>query len=344
MSDIDIRIQGRAGRITLRRPEALNALTWDMIRAIKTALDDWAGDPEVALLVIDAEGRAFAAGGDIKEMYRTGTAGDYGYGRRFWADEDRMNARMFRFPKPVVTCLQGFTMGGGVGVGCHGSHRIVRDDSRIAMPECSIGLVPDVGGSLILARAPGRCGEYLGTTATRMGPGDAIHAGFADYYVPEGWDALIAELCETGDHEAVDRAASAPPASPLAGMQADIDRSFGGETLRDILRALRHEGSEFARDALAKLGKVSPLSAACTVELIHRVRTRDDIVHALEQEYRFTARSMEKGDFLEGIRAAVIDRDGAPDWRHDGPDAPTPAEISAMLLPLRDAPPLEIEP
>lgn len=344
MSDIDIRKEGRAGRITLQRPDALNALTWDMCLAIEAALDEWAADPEVALVVIDAEGRAFAAGGDIKEMYRTGTAGDYDYGRRFWADEYRMNAKMFRFPKPVVTFLQGYTMGGGVGVGCHGSHRIVREDSRIAMPECSIGLVPDVGGSLILARAPGRCGEYLGTTAYRMGPGDAIHAGFADYYVPDGWDALKSELCETGAPQAVDRAASPAPDAPLADMQREIDATFGGETLRDILRALRHDDTPFCRDALERLSKVSPLSAACTVELVHRVRTRERIEHALAQEYRFTARSMEKGDFLEGIRAAVIDRDASPDWRHDSLDAPSAAEVSAMLLPLRDAPPLEIEP
>ena len=343
MSDIRLRKEGRAGRITLRRPEALNALTWDMCLAIEAALDEWADDAGVALLVIDAEGRAFAAGGDIKEMYRTGTAGDYDYGRRFWADEYRMNAKMFRFPKPVVSLMQGFTMGGGVGVGCHASHRVVREDSRIAMPECSIGLVPDVGGSLLLARAPGRCGEYLGTTAHRMGPGDAIHAGFADYYVPDGWEALTAELCETGDWEAVDRAVAPAPESPLAAMQPQIDRSFGGETLRDILRALRGEDSDFAREALERLSKVSPLSAAVTVELIHRVRARDDIAHALDQEYRFTARSMEHGDFIEGIRAAVIDRDGAPRWRHASPDAPTPMEISAMLLPLKDAPKLEID-
>jgi enoyl-CoA hydratase len=183
--DIEIRTEGRAGRITLNRPQALNALTWDMCTRIEAALDAWASDDAVAMLVIDAAGdKAFCAGGDIAEMYATGTAGDYEYGRRFWADEYRMNAKLFNFPKPVATFLQGFTMGGGVGVGCHASHRIVCDTSRIAMPECGIGLVPDVGGSLILARAPGRLGEYLGVTAARMGPGDAIHAGFADYFVP----------------------------------------------------------------------------------------------------------------------------------------------------------------
>ncbi|RMD91318.1 MAG: enoyl-CoA hydratase/isomerase family protein, partial [Alphaproteobacteria bacterium] len=165
--EILIRKEGRAGRITLNRPEALNALTWPMVTAIEQALDAWADDDELALIVIDGAGeRAFCAGGDIAELYRTGRAGDYDYGRRFWRDEYRMNAKLFHFPKPVVTFLHGFVMGGGVGVGCHGSHRIVCEGSVVAMPECGIGLVPDVGGSLILARAPGRLGEYLGTTGT----------------------------------------------------------------------------------------------------------------------------------------------------------------------------------
>jgi enoyl-CoA hydratase len=169
----------------LNRPAALNALTWEMCTPDRGRAGRLGRDDAVAMLVIDAAGeKAFCAGGDIAEMYATGTAGDFDYGRRFWADEYRMNAKLFNFPKPVATFLQGFTMGGGVGVGCHASHRIVCDTSRIAMPECGIGLVPDVGGSLILARAPGRLGEYLGVTAARMGPGDAIYAGFADYLVP----------------------------------------------------------------------------------------------------------------------------------------------------------------
>ena len=166
MSDISIRIDGRAGRITLNRPKALNALTYEMCMAIDAALIDWAGSDAIDLLILDANGdKAFCAGGDITEMYATGTAGDFDYGRKFWRDEYRMNARLFNFPKPVVSFLQGFTMGGGVGVGCHGSHRIVGESSKIAMPECGIGLIPDVGGSLILARAPGRLGEYVGMTA-----------------------------------------------------------------------------------------------------------------------------------------------------------------------------------
>jgi enoyl-CoA hydratase len=334
--EIAIRKEGRAGRITLNRPGALNALTWEMCLAIEAALDAWAEDPEVALLVIDAEGeRAFCAGGDIAEMYATGMAGDFDYGRRFWADEYRMNAALFGFLKPVATFLQGFTMGGGVGVGCHGSHRVVGETSRIAMPEVGIGLVPDVGGSLILARAPGRLGEYLGVTGTRMGPGEAIHAGFADYFLPEdGWEALKAELAETGDWTAVDRAALPAPESALAAAQGEIDAAFAGNSLRDIVNALEASGTEFARETLAAMGRMSPLSMACTVDLIRRVRGRDTIEAALEMEYRFTARAMEKGDFLEGIRAAIIDKDRTPRWRHEGIAGAPAVEVSAMLLPL----------
>lgn len=337
MTNITCRIEGRAGRITLNRPKALNALTWDMCLEIEKALIAWADDPVVKLLIIDGLPceKAFCAGGDLAEMYATGTAGDYSYGRRFWQDEYRMNAALFNFPKPVVTFLHGFVMGGGVGVGCHGSHRIVCDDSRIAMPETKVGLVPDVGGSLILARAPGRLGEYLGVTSARMGPGEAIHADFADYYIPrDHWASLIDTLTETGDWEAVDRSAQPAPHSKFAAQQADIDAFLGGETLRDILNLLRVSESDFAAKALSMMEGNSPLSMACTVELIHRNRQKDSIEAALDTEYRFTYRAMEHGDFLEGIRAIIIDKDNAPKWRHAGPDAVPPVDVSAMFRPL----------
>jgi enoyl-CoA hydratase/carnithine racemase len=336
MADIDCRIEGHAGRITLNRPKALNALTWEMCLEIDKALISWADDPAVKLLIIDGLPceKAFCAGGDLTEMYATGKAGDYSYGQRFWQDEYRMNARMFNFPKPVVTLLHGFVMGGGVGVGCHGSHRIVCDDTKLAMPECKIGLVPDVGGSLILSRAPGRLGEYLGLTATRMGPGDAIHAGFADYFLPrEAWTDLIAALSQTGDVAEVDRAAHAAPASKLAGLQDEIDAGFGGERLRDVVNMLEVTESDLARSALEIIQGNSPISMACTIELIHRVRGKESIEAALELEYRFTSQSMQRGDFLEGIRALIIDKDNAPRWRHDGPKSVPLVEVSGLLMP-----------
>lgn len=335
MTDLLVRIEGRAGRITLNRPEALNALTWDMCLGIEKALDDWRLRGDVHVVLIDgAPGRAFCAGGDIVAMHRAGLERRWVYGQRFWADEYRMNATLFHYPKPVLTFLHGFTMGGGVGVGCHGSHRIVDATSRIAMPECAIGLVPDVGGSMILARAPGRLGAFLGTTGYRMGPGDAILAGFADSYVPEGWDALKATLCETGDLTAVKAVAAPAPDAPLEAWRAEIDALFAGETLDDVGRALAHADGPAASVMREALARNSPLSMACTIEILRRLGRAPEIEAALGQEARFTFRAAEHGDFLEGIRAQVIDKDRNPRWRHARPEDVTKAEVAAMLAPL----------
>ena len=336
MTDISIRITGRAGRITLQRPHALNAMTYEMCLAIEAAFDAWRDDPVVDVIVLDAEGeRAFCSGGDIAELYATGTKGDYAYGQKFWADEYRLNQKIFQYPKPVVSFLQGFTMGGGVGIGCHGSHRVVGDTSQIAMPECGIGLVPDVGGSLMLALAPGRLGEYLGTTAARMNAGDAIFAEFADLYIPEGnWPALIAQLEATGDPACVEAAATPPAPGPIAAQMADIDRHFYGASLSDILTTLRAEDSDFARATLKLMGRNAPLSMACAIETLHRLRGPSlTLEKALDLEYRFTARSMEHGDFLEGIRAAIIDKDRSPKWQFADGNVPATA-VSEMLMPL----------
>ena len=333
---VHIRVDGRAGRITLDRPEALNAVNHDIVLAIDAALGAWAEDDRVALLVIDAAGdKAFCAGGDLQEIYDAAKAGNPAPARTFWRDEYRMNARLFEFPKPVASFLHGYTMGGGVGLGCHASHRIVGETSQIAMPEVSIGLMPDVGGTLLLARCPGRLGEYLGTTAARMGPGCAIHAEFADYFVPEaGWPALKAELCETGDWEAVDRAALAPPDSPLAALQPEIDHYIGGETLGDILRACHAEPTAFTEEAERRMARNAPLAMACAVEGIHRMQgPTAGIRKALDLEYRYAWRSIEQGDFIEGIRALIVDKDRAPRWRHDFGEVPL-REVTAMLMPL----------
>jgi 3-hydroxyisobutyrate dehydrogenase len=336
MSEILIRKTGTAGRVTLNRPEALNAVTYEICLAIEAALDQWRTDPEVHHVVIDAVGdRAFCAGGDIAELYKTGRAGDFDYGRRFWADEYRLNAKIFCYSKPVVSFLQGFTMGGGVGIGCHGSHRIVGRSSQIAMPECGIGLIPDVGGSLMLALAPGRMGEYLGITGTRMSAADAIYAGFADHFIDEAeWPALITALEDGASVDIIGAAAADPGASAVQAEQAEIDRHFAGDTLTDILNSLRHETSPFTEKTLKTLGRNSPLSMACTIEAIHRLRgSSASIAKALDLEYRFTYRAMEHGDFLEGIRAAIIDKDRTPAWQYADQRVPAVA-VSQMLMPL----------
>jgi 3-hydroxyisobutyrate dehydrogenase len=336
MADIDIRIVGHAGRITLTRPQALNAMTYEMCLAIERALDLWRDDEGVALVVIDAQGeRAFCSGGDIAELYATGTQGDFAFGQKFWADEYRLNHKIFNYSKPVVSFLQGFTMGGGVGIGCHGSHRIVGESSQIAMPECGIGLVPDVGGSLMLALAPGRLGEYLGITASRMDAEDAIYAGFADSYIPQSmWPNVTRQLEDTGDVACFEHHATVPPKGKLRERQSQIDALFAGEALGDIEGALQSDYGAFAQECLKLMGRNAPLSMACTVEMIHRLSGPSlTMEQALDLEYRFTARAMAEGDFLEGIRAAIIDKDRQPKWQFAGGDVPA-AAVSKMLAPL----------
>jgi enoyl-CoA hydratase/carnithine racemase len=334
MEDIWIREDGHAGRITLQRPKALNALTYDMVRQIEGALDAWR-DADVALVLIDADGdKAFCAGGDIADMYASGQRGDLGYGRQFWRDEYRLNAKIFEYPKPVVSLLQGFTMGGGVGVGCHGSHRVVGESSQIAMPECGIGLVPDVGGSLMLARAPGRLGAYLGITSARMGPADAIHAGFADHFIPQAaWPELCRTLAATGQTGAIEAAATPPPDGTLRAAQARIDQLFAPDGLAAIHARLAADETEVATAALHRLRRNAPLAMACCLEILDQLQTARTIRTALELEFRYTYRAVAQGDFIEGIRAAIIDRDRAPQWAHGAMDVPK-EEVAAMLAPL----------
>ena len=324
MSDLSIRKDRRAGRITFSRPQALNALSHEMAVAIHRALDDWRGDDSVALVIIDAEGyRAFCAGGDIAAVYHAGRAGDHAVGQGFFADEYRMNAAIADYEKPVVAFMQGFVMGGGVGVGGHAGHRVVGDTTQVAMPESGIGLIPDVGGTWLLSRAPGRIGEYLGLTGARMDAGDAIHAGFADIYLPEAeWDAAKEVLAETGD---VTRLKGRPaPASALA----DRDLSaFGGRSVDDIVVALEQQGDEAA---LKSLRRNSPLSMAATLAMVRAARGDQRMQDALSREYRFTRRATAQSDFLEGVRAQIIDKDRSPVWAADA----GPAAVDAMLAPL----------
>lgn len=332
-SDIHIRRDGLAGRITLTRPKALNALSYDMAMAMDAALKDWLSDDAVEVIIIDAEGeKAFCAGGDIQQLYDTGRAGNFGYGQRFWRDEYRLNALLADYPKPIVSFMQGFVMGGGVGIGCHVATRVVGESTQMAMPECGIGLVPDVGGSLLLARAPGRLGAYLGLTAARMRAGDAIRAGFADLFIPEDrWPSIIRGLCESGDISALLGEAH-PSDSALLVHQDEIDRIFS-TPLSGMIHALEHTPGPFAAAALKAMRRNSPLAMAATLELLDRLRDEGDVRAALRLEYRYTCRAMEHGDFLEGIRAQIIDRDKSPKWKHTLSGVPA-AEVDSMLAPL----------
>ncbi|MCB8836760.1 enoyl-CoA hydratase/isomerase family protein [Aurantimonas sp. VKM B-3413] len=338
MAEVIARIAGRAGRITLNRPKALNALSHAMVRTIETVLEDWAGDESVQLVLIDGSGeKAFSAGGDIASIYADGKAGRFEPARRFFADEYRMNRLIARYGKPVVALMDGIVMGGGVGIAGHASHRIVTERVMVAMPECAIGLVPDVGASLLLAEAPGRLGEYLALTGHRMTAGDAILAGFADTFVPsERLPALAERLEETGDPAAIAEFAEAAPESELAGRLPEIDRLFSGEDAAAILRALEAEAGDFSAKAAATIRKGSPLSVAATLALVRAVRAEPAIETALAHEYRFTYRAQSHGDFVEGTRAALIDKDRSPRWPEGRVEDLESERLAAVLAPLGD--------
>ena len=313
--DIFIRKSGYVGHITLNRPDVLNSLTYSMILSIEKALIEWETDGGIALVIIDAKGdRAFCAGGDIQILYENGFDKNFAYGQKFWADEYRLNEKIANYKKPFVSFMQGFTMGGGVGVSCHGSHRIVGETSKIAMPECSIGLVPDVGGSFLLAKLPGNIGTFLGVTGKRMKASDAIYCGFADYFIPETkWEDLKEKLFDTGNIDWIKKFQGSKEASEIENSFSQISEAMVDVSTKDIESRLQHP---FFEKDLSALRFNSPISVAYTISMLKMEKVRNNISDALDAEYSFTARSQEFGDFQEGIRAAVIDKDRKPLRKH----------------------------
>jgi len=293
--------------------------------------------------VIDAAGdKAFCAGGDIQQIYALGKAGDFEPARRFWFEEYRVNALIANYPKPYVALMDGITMGGGVGVGGHGSHRIVTERTMLAMPEVGIGFLPDVGGTWLLSRAPGRTGYYLGMTGARMDAADAIHAGFADSYMESGKLGAFAEkLAGGGDIDsAIAEFATEPPENKLAAARAEIDDAFGRAdpvAIATRLGEMADAGSHWAASALKALRRAAPLSVASTFKALRRAEDFTSIEQCLALEYRFSHRVLANHDFLEGVRAAVIDKDRNPQWRPDRLEDITPDMVQTMLGPLGEA-------
>lgn len=316
--EIIIRREGRAGRITLNRPQALNALSYPMVGAIHGALKAWACDPEVALVILDgAGGKALCAGGDVRAMYDSASQGS-GFARRFWADEYRLNAYIGRYPKPYVAFMDGIVMGGGIGLSGHASHRIVTERSQLAMPETGIGLIPDVGGTWLLAHAPGETGTYLGLIGERMRGAGTIFARFADAFVPSArLPELAAELTACGTQEIdsiIARFSEPPPPSDLASHAREIDAAFRFDKIEAIRDALAGMDTEWARKTLSELDRRSPLALKLTLAAIRNARTLPSLEAALNVEFRLTVRLFEHGEFLEGIRALLVDKDRSPKW------------------------------
>lgn len=318
-TEILIRVEGRAGRITLNRPQALNALTYMQIGQICTALGAWRSDDAVKLVILDgAGGRALCAGGDVIAMYESRSDGG-AFAERYWRDEYRMNALIQAYPKPFVALMDGIVMGGGIGLSGHASHRIVTETSMLAMPETTIGLIPDVGGTLLLGHAPGRMGEYLGLLGERMSAADAIYAGFADTHVARASVAsLLARLVDPAGEPVgvtISRHASAPAAPVHAARQADIDELFAGVSIEAIHDALAASPIAWASKAAEALAKRSPLALKLTLAAIRRGREMRRLEDALALEFRLVTRLYRHGEFIEGVRALLVDKDKAPRWQ-----------------------------
>jgi enoyl-CoA hydratase len=330
--------------VRLNRPKALNALTHGMVVAFDAKLKAWTTDPAVKALVIMGEGgRAFCAGGDIRKLYDEGLAGGR-YPYDFYRDEYVLNARIKRFPKPYIAFLDGITMGGGVGVSVHGSHRIATENTLFAMPETGIGLFPDVGGSHFLSRCPGQVGQYLALTGERLKAADTIAAGICTSFVPSAKrDELIAALKAadwSGDatHVADDviaRFAADPGAPTLPAHRDVIDRCFAADSVEGVLAALDAEGSDFARAQAATIRTKSPTSLKLTFRQIREGgrRSMDD---CMRMEWRMVNRVIKGHDFYEGTRAVVVDKDQKPKWKPATLAEVSDADIDAYFAPLPD--------
>ncbi len=336
--EVLIRREGRAGRITMNRPAALNALTYAMVGRIWEALTAWQDDPTVGLVLLDGAGeRALCAGGDVRALYDSREQGS-SFARAFWSEEYRLNALIGRYPKPFVAIQDGIVMGGGIGLSGHARHRIVTERSRLAMPETGIGLIPDVGGTWLLAHAPGETGVYLGLTGEPMGAADAIYARFADTFIPSAkLPQLVDRLVDAkgGPVGAAIAALSEDAGSPpLAARRADIDRVFGMATVEAMLAALSEMPGEWAHKTAATLAQKSPKSLELTLAAIRNARSLASLEAALNVEYRLTVRLFEDGEFPEGVRALIVDKDRKPRWSPARLADVGPDLVAAYLAPL----------
>ena len=337
---------GARAQVTLNRPAVLNAISHDMLLRLEERLRAWAADESVALVAITgAGGRAFAAGGDIRRLHADGRR-DPRRTHRFYADEYRVNTLVKRFPKPYVAVIDGIVMGGGVGLSVHGSHRIVGPGTRFAMPETGIGLFPDVGASWFLPRLPGALGLYLGLTGARLGAAECIECGLAGLHIPP--PALAAALAALDrvepdadrgrlDAEVTRRLAAfaGPPAGPgrLAALRPAIDRCFPAPDLAAILDRLAGEAGEWAARTRRELTGKSPTSLHLAFRAL-RAGARLSFEDCMRMEYRLARACMQGPDFYEGVRAFILDKDGAPEWNPATLAAVDPAVIDRAFAPL----------
>jgi enoyl-CoA hydratase len=327
--DILVREFGALRRITLNRPKALNAITLAMAETMTAFLREWADDLAVGVVLIDGAGdRAFAAGGDIRALYDAAKSGDP-LPQRFWATEYHLNVLIARYPKPVVAVMDGLVMGGGVGLSAHAAHRVVTERSSVAMPEVGIGFFPDVGASFPLSRAPGCAGTYLALTGNRIGAADAIYSGLADIHIAVARLAELPAALADGRNAAAIKGSlaefsSAPASGQLPAARSWIDRCYDADTVEDIFDRLRGYDTDEARAALETMRKASPTSLKVTLRNLRSATSFKRVEESFAQDYRIALACIAGHDFIEGIRAAIVDKDRKPVWRPDRLEAVTP--------------------
>ena len=318
------------GRITLNRPAALNALTLSMVRAMTHSLRQWAEDPRVRSVLIRGAGtRGLCAGGDIRALHDAIRAG----GRHpeiFLREEYALNAMLARYRKPIVAIMDGITMGGGIGVSGHCAKRVVTERSSLAMPEVAIGFLPDVGGTHLLSQAPGELGTHLGLTGARMSAADAILCGFADVFVPAG---RLEQACASP--EDLDDFAEPPPAGALAAQRGWIDRAYASHRVEEILEALESLSEPQAAEAARSMRGNSPTALKVTLRALREARGFGRLEPCLANEFRIGMAMAQPGsDFVEGVRAAIIDKDRTPRWNPAGLAGVTDEEVARHFAPF----------
>jgi enoyl-CoA hydratase len=335
--DILSRVEDGVGFVTLNRPKAINSLNQGMVDELSTVLAGWEQDATVGVVVLSGAGeRGLCAGGDVVAIYHSARA-DGVVARRFWRDEYLLNAQIGRFPKAYVSLMDGIVMGGGVGVGAHANTRVVTDTSKIAMPEVGIGFIPDVGGTYLLSRAPGALGLHAALTGAPFSGADAIALGFADHFVPhDKLDAFSHAIVADGVERAVSAHAIEPPPSSLVSQRDWIDQCYAGDTVADIVAALRGHDAGPANDAANLIATRSPIALSVTLEAVRRAAKMDTLEDVLTQDYRVSCASLRSHDLVEGIRAQLVDKDRNPKWSPASLGRVTAADVDAYFAPVDD--------
>ncbi len=329
--------EGRLGRITLNRPQALNALTFGMLEALEAHYKIWAQEPEIYGVVLEAAGeRAFCAGADVKAVYHIGRV-DPVEAANFFRREYEINWALECFNKPHVALIDGMVMGGGVGITRYGTHRVVSEKASLAMPETGIGLFPDVGASWFLTRLPGAMGLYLGLTGQRVGAADMVALGLATHHIKARDFAAISTAIAQSDpiDPVLDDLHHDPEPCKLAALQEVIDQVFSAPDMEQImarLAAVEGAHESWARTTREDLLQRSPLSLKATFTLLTKHRPKN-LKQALENEFRLVTHMLQGPDFYEGVRAQLIDKDRRPKWQHGTLADVSDSEVAALFAP-----------